>query len=293
MARLRSDPPRGVLHSAGGERAERHVRYLASGDLETFVEHYWIVHWDLRGQPPRRAAVLSHPSVHLVVGGGRAEVVGVVLGRFERVLEGEGRVVGIKLRPGACFPLVGTPASAFTNRRVPLEQVFGEAGARYAADVAAEPDEQRCVELAERFLRGLSAVPDEGMRMARTIVEHAAADRTVLRVDQLVTAFGIDTRALQRLFSRYVGASPKWVIQRYRLHEALERLEDGQRPDAAALALELGYFDQAHFIKDFKALVGCSPGAYVKGAAPASRPPRISARPDRSRARTGASRRAR
>jgi AraC-like DNA-binding protein len=254
-----------VLH--GGERTERHVRYLASADLDGFVEHYWIVYWDLRGQPPRRAAVLAHPSVHIVVGGGRAEVVGVTLGRFERVLEGRDRVFGIKLRPGACYPVTRTPASAFTNRSVPIAQVFGEAGARHARAVEAEPDEQRCVELAERFVRELSPVPDDGMKLARAIVEHAAAERTVLRVDQLVATFGIDKRALQRLFSRYVGASPKWVIQRYRLHEALERLEDGQRPDAAALAVELGYFDQAHFIKDFKALVGCPPGAYVKGPA--------------------------
>jgi AraC-like DNA-binding protein len=255
-----------VLHRASDERADRHVRYLASSELDAFVEHYWMVYWDVRGELARRAAVLSHPSVHLVVGEGRAELVGVVLGRFERVLAGQGRAFGIKLRPGACYPLVRAPASAFTNRRVPLAQAFGAAGARYADAVAAEPDEHRCVELAEGFLRGLSPVPDEGMTTARAIVEHTAAHREVLRVDQLVDVFGIDKRALQRLFSRHVGASPKWVIQRYRVHEALERLEHGQRLDVAALAVELGYFDQAHFIKDFKALVGCSPGAYVKGA---------------------------
>ena len=77
----------------------------------------------------------------------------------------------------------------------------------------------------------------------------------------------MSARTLQRLFRRYVGVGPKWVLQRYRLHEAAERIADGYDGDWAALALDLGYFDQAHFIKDFKALVGCSPAEYAAACA--------------------------
>ena len=70
-------------------------------------------------------------------------------------------------------------------------------------------------------------------------------------------------RSLQRLFREYVGVTPKWVLQRVRLHEAAERMADGDSDCAAALALDLGYFDQAHFIKDFKAIVGRSPSEYA------------------------------
>ena len=73
-------------------------------------------------------------------------------------------------------------------------------------------------------------------------------------------------RALQRLFREYVGVSPKWVINRYRLHEALEQIAAGGAIDWSALALDLGYFDQAHFIRDFRRLVGVSPGAYARGS---------------------------
>lgn len=264
MAKVRPDPPRGVLHPGPADERGRHVRYLPSPELAPFVEHYWVVAWDLRGQPPRRAAVLSHPSVHLVVQGERAEVMGVVLGRFERVLDGAGRVFGIKLRPGAFYPFVRAPVSTFTNRAAPLATVFGDAGARYAAAVAACATDEGCIALAETFVRERELVADDGMVAARDLVERAAADRAILRVDQLAAHAGLDKRALQRLFSRYVGASPKWVIQRYRVHEALDRLAHGERLAWAALAVELGYFDQAHFIKDFKALVGVSPTTYVK-----------------------------
>jgi AraC-like DNA-binding protein len=258
MTDVRRDPPRGVLRT--GPAPQRHVRYLASDELAAFVEHYWVVEWD---RPvPGRAAVLSHPSVHLVVGGGRAEVVGVVLGRFERALEASGRVFGVKLRAGAFFAFAHRPVATFTNRSLPIAQVLGDAGARYAAAVAAEPDDERCIAHAERFLRAQRPVADDGMVRARELVEHTAADRSVLRVDQLVDRSGLTKRALQRLFHRYIGASPKWVIQRYRLHEALARVDGGDQIDWTALALELGYYDQAHFINDFKALVGCSPEAY-------------------------------
>ena len=70
-----------------------------------------------------------------------------------------------------------------------------------------------------------------------------------------------------RQFTRYVGVSPKWVIQRYRLHEALERLERGAEVDRVELALTLGYFDQAHFVRDFKRFVGVSPGDYARRGA--------------------------
>ena len=71
-------------------------------------------------------------------------------------------------------------------------------------------------------------------------------------------------RTLQRLFSEYIGVGPKWVIRRFRLHEAAGRIDAGGAVDWARLALELGYSDQTHFIKDFKAIVGQTPTAYVR-----------------------------
>jgi AraC-like DNA-binding protein len=63
-------------------------------------------------------------------------------------------------------------------------------------------------------------------------------------------------RSLQQLFSEYVGVSPKWVIRRFRLHEAADRLATGGSPTWPRWPSELGYFDQAHFTSDFRKLVG-------------------------------------
>ena len=96
------------------------------------------------------------------------------------------------------------------------------------------------------------------------LVAAIEADRTILRVEDLVIRYELTKRSLQRLFEQYVGIGPKWVINRFRMHEAVERLKLSEPVDWAAFALELGYFDQAHFNRDFKALVGSTPKRYVE-----------------------------
>ena len=88
-----------------------------------------------------------------------------------------------------------------------------------------------------------------------------------ISVMELAERHGVSTRTLQRLFARHVGVGPKWVLRRLRLHDALEALGGGRDVEWASFALDLGYFDQAHFIRDFRAVVGRSPTEYAREAA--------------------------
>jgi AraC-like DNA-binding protein len=85
----------------------------------------------------------------------------------------------------------------------------------------------------------------------------------VQRVSQVCEKFALTERTLQRLTARRIGLSPKWLIQRRRLHEAAERLREAERPDLARVALDLGYADQAHFGRDFRAVTGLTPGEFA------------------------------
>ena len=89
-------------------------------------------------------------------------------------------------------------------------------------------------------------------------------------VAEIAARHHVSTRTLQRLFRRYVGVGPKWVLQRYRLHDAIEQLAGRHDTDWTRFALELGYFDHAHFIADFRAVVGRSPSQYEAEAASAA-----------------------
>jgi AraC-like DNA-binding protein len=265
-------PPRGILESVPGGGLFRHERIGPATDLEHVVQHFWTVSWDLTGHGPAIRETLPHPVVHMVIGRNVSRVAGIAGGRFTRVLSGAGRVFGVKFRPGGFQPFAGGSVSRLTGREVPLAQVFGPAGTRLGrAVLAAGDDTPARIALAEAFLRERLPPPDPNVLLAGRIVDHAERDRQVVRVEDLAEWSGLSTRALQRLFSRYVGVGPKWVIRRYRLHEALEVLAAGGPADWPKVALSLGYFDQAHFINDFKALVGRTPAGYARLVASARR----------------------
>jgi AraC-like DNA-binding protein len=259
--------PRGVLTPPDGARPFELSLHQPAPELAEFVEHYWAVRWDLRGQGPRTQHVLSHPSVHLVAEPGRSGIFGVPTRTFTRRLEDRGRVFALKFRPAGFRPFLGAPVSTLTDRTVPASTVFGADGESLVQRFLAVGDESPLVELADSFVRDRLPAPDPVVPQVNGIVAQIMADREITRVDHLVCLTGLGKRALQRLFKDYVGVTPKWVIQRYRLHEAAERLAGGE-VDLATLAAELGYFDQAHFARDFRAAVGRPPAAYSRGAGP-------------------------
>ncbi|HEX6533526.1 MAG TPA: helix-turn-helix domain-containing protein [Gemmatimonadaceae bacterium] len=258
----------GVLQPVpAGPDAFRERRWTPSPDLAFFIEHYWSVRWDLRGRGPHVQDTLPHPSVHIAFEPGRPMVVyGVVTGKFSVTLEGAGSVFGIKFRPGAFHPFLRAPVSTLTDRTVPLSAVFGDAGDALGSAMLATDDDEVRIAVAERFLRERDAERDPNVELVGAVAERIVADRSITTVRDVVARSELDTRTLQRLFRRYVGVSPKWVIRRYRLHEAASRLDAGATVDFSRLAIDLGYFDQAHFINDFRAIVGLTPAEYARRA---------------------------
>jgi transcriptional regulator GlxA family with amidase domain len=110
---------------------------------------------------------------------------------------------------------------------------------------------------------------DERYDEVLAIVRDIQDDPALTTVELASRRYAVSVRSLQRMFRRYVGVGPKWVLQRARLHDAVTRIDNGRAGDLAALALELGWFDQAHFTRDYSALVGQSPAAYAGRRDPA------------------------
>lgn len=260
----KTDTPRGLLDKASGEKRFRLTLYHPSKCLAFFVEHYWIVEWKLKDKESYRQESLPHPAVCIVVEKHRGEIFGVVDARFVKVLEGNGRVLGIKFWPGGFFPFLEMPVSTLTDRVIPLSNVFGNDGEEFEDAASLQADDEKDVACAETLLTSRNPVQDHNVTTIRQIVEQIASSRDITKVDQLVEHIKISKRTLQRLFGRYVGVSPKLVIQRYRLHDAIEKIDRGMYVPWAKLAIDLGYFDQAHFIKHFKSLVGKSPEEYAR-----------------------------
>ena len=250
---LRHSPPPGIYH---------HRRFAPPAELADWVEHFWLEDWQFESGMPQTREVLPHPSVHLVFAAGRLRIYGVQLGRFVRQLKDKDCIFGIKFHPGAFHPFSRRPVSAIANTSILATEVFSDA-ADAEKEVLTCSRDASIVRAATKFLMAHLPARDPCVDNARHAVEQIARDRSVTRVEHLVARCGIGERTLQRLFDRHVGASPRWVIKRYRIYEALEGIAAGTRAEWADLAQNLGYFDQAHFINDFRKLVGCSPTGYA------------------------------
>lgn len=263
MAKLKRAPPRGLIGRPAPDVRGHHARYVPDPPLDASIEHFWSVSWQLDPGVRVVRETLPHPCFHVVVEHGEVTVGGVARARFTRVLEGAGRAFGAKFWPGGFRALLGAPASSLTDRVVPLGDVVGRAKAgRYGRDIEAARDDPARVAIATAFFGALLPPPPADAALLRQLVDAATNDRSITTVEALRAHAGLHLRELQRWFRDAVGVSPKWLIQRYRLHEALSALEQG-RATVAQLAAELGYADQAHFARDFKRLVGQAPSAYA------------------------------
>ena len=253
----------GILHARAATEHFRYAEAEPSPRLAPFVVHYWTVTWDLTGRPPYEQHVLPYPSVNVTFTPGRCRVAGVPRGRFSEVLTEAGRVFGARFRPGGFRPFLTGPVSSITGRFVPVAEVFGAAGRELSERILAAADED-AVEVMDAFLTGFGPRRDADADLVAAAVGRAVADPAIIRVDQLAADVGVGVRRLQRLFRDHVGVGPKWVIRRYRLHEAAARAAGGADLDLVGLAAELGYSDQAHLTRDFTALVGVPPARYAR-----------------------------
>lgn len=263
---------RGILEPSALLRHISFRRLPPAPALRPYVEHYWLIDWDLPA--PYEARVLPHPAVNAVLqwrdGQSRCEVSGVGLRVHTERLEGTGRVAGVQFRPGGFRPFAPTvPVAEWTGRRLPAEEVTGAGPAltEALAVLAEEGDDAHRAAAVDAWLLSLTPRPDPQAALAVKLAELACHDRTVCRTARLAELGGLSVRALQRLFAAYVGVSPKWVVLRYRVLDALERAAADGAADWARIAAELGYADQAHLVRDFTTTVGVPPTAYAARSA--------------------------
>ncbi|HEY5352762.1 MAG TPA: helix-turn-helix domain-containing protein [Streptosporangiaceae bacterium] len=253
------------------------TRYPAGPALDGLIDRFWAVRWDLPPGTAHEQEVLTHPGANVSVGHANAEpdlrqpgpveacLYGVARGLSARVLVGQGWTVAALTRPGGLGAFISGSAAEFTDRVVPLGQAFGTDEAALLRQVAAEPDEAARVALLAAALEQV-VDPERRLPAARVaeVARLAEVDRAVRRLGDLCERAGTGERTLQRMFLQYAGVSPTWVIRRYRLLEAAESVREGKPVSWAEIAAGLGYADQAHLTRDFRAAIGQTPAAYAE-----------------------------
>lgn len=256
--------PDAVLRPSAAARAITVERCRASRVLAAFVDYHWYVGW--RTDEPHRQQVLPQPRVHLAVEEGRLLVHGISREPFVRTVSGIGHTLGAAFHPGGFRPLLGRGVGSLAGSVVPAGDLLGVDDRPFASQIQDADAVPVMVEALESYLLTLDPQPDPVVEEVRALVDVAESDHGLNRAEDLAARGSMSLRSLQRLFTEYVGVGPKWVVSRFRIIDAAAAAHGGERVDWAALAIDLGFTDQAHLTRAFRSVVGTPPATYQRNA---------------------------
>ena len=255
--------PRGRLDPVGYERHVSFHTYLPPADLAPFIDHFWTIRWDEAGSTYNSEEVMHRPYVDVFVSTQQSGIQGTFRGKRTYIAAGSGRIVGIRFRPGAFHAFWGGALADLQDKIIDLQQVFPQADSRYIEHVLTL-DDQAAIHDLLKLVRAKHPQPDANIELINEIITAIETDASLQTVAAVAKAFGRSERWLQQLFRDYVGIGLKWLLQRHRLLAAAQQIRESDQPNWAAIAYDLGYNSQQHFITDFKQVLGKTPLQYKK-----------------------------
>lgn len=244
-------------------------------DLMHLVRKYWIIE-DENSQPTQRKIIpdgypeiiFHHRKPYLIKMHEKWEsqhlslFAGQISKYFYLKNTGASGMVGIKLMPAAASELFAINMTEFTDRVVPLREAFEDRLDNLERDInlAGSPEDK--ISVIDNFLLALSktkAVSRENI--SRQAVNLILKKNGLLKVEEISDELEVNRRKIERSFKKVIGLSPKFYSRIIRFNYIFEIMKEGKN-SWIRIALDSGYFDQSHFIKEFKAFTGEEPSGY-------------------------------
>jgi AraC-like DNA-binding protein len=243
--------------------------------LRPYIEHYWFVSQapgevvDLRVDvfvdaradllfnfdAPYRREVIGGPTVELT----HSNLDAQRLAPIRIIQRGSVRIAGVRFRLGGLAPFAREPLAAFTDLTPAPEAVLGAEARTLEAALRDDPGPDEAAALLDAFfIERFTAVDTAFARALETFTTTGGR----ASVADLATASGVSQRQVERLFARHLGIPPKTVGRIVRFQGALRSLMADPGCPLGELAAGAGYYDQAHFIRDFRRFSGGVPRGY-------------------------------
>lgn len=175
-------------------------------------------------------------------------------------------IFGVYLYPFAIAQIFGVPASAVSNELVDLPTLLGATGARLVEQMMLAKDTAERITIATRFIEQQLLKHQQPLDGVAHIITSLIQSDGRVSVDQLASQAFLSVRQFERKFKDLAGFSPKLYTRIIRFQTAVNQYD--QRPAKLSdVALQCGYYDQSHFIHDFKEFYGYHPSTYFQGGA--------------------------
>jgi AraC-like DNA-binding protein len=241
--------------------------YVPRRALAEFVAFFW--YWRGHAAPGVPERILPMPTVELVINldSGRTADAGIT-GPQSRsfIIEGTAQreLLGVHFRPGGAFSFLGCPCGELHNLNLTLADLWGE---RKASELLARVHEAASVarkfQALEKWLILNATRPLQHHPAVSFALREFQRDSGLLKSNRLAESIGISQRRFIQLFRDELGLGPKLFSRVQRFQQAIQAIGTRDTVNWPDLALSCGYFDQAHFIHDFKEFSSLTPCDYL------------------------------
>lgn len=245
-----------------------------SNDLTTLIKCYWTLESETE-ETPEKQTIIPDGCMEMIFhyrdlyrqytenGNSLIQPKCFVIGQLTRPLEieptGKIGIFSVRFHPNGFLPFTTIPIKEMENTAVSLEKLFGQNGQEIEQQILTASSTAERIKLIEVFLLNRLTDNETIDRIVKSTVETILTANGQLTIDELSKQTNINRRQLERKFSSAIGLSPKQLSKTIRLQATLKMLLNKKFTSLTALAYENEYYDQAHFIKDFKELSGFTP----------------------------------
>ena len=175
----------------------------------------------------------------------------------------EASVMAVHFKPGGAFPFLGLAANELLDTHVSLQDIWGRGALEIRERISAERTDARRLQILQDALFSRLVRRPEHHPAVLSALDYFRRDPS-RAVGKLARDVGLSNRRFIDVFSFEVGVKPKLFVRIQRFQRVLQRVHQLPLVDWAQLALEQGYFDQSHLIRDFVAFSGISPADYLR-----------------------------
>lgn len=173
-------------------------------------------------------------------------------------------VIGVHFRPGGAYPFFNLPAGELLNMHVSLETLWGRKAGELRERLLEANGPDAKLQVLEQVLLAQAARPLQRHRAVAFALQEFHGLPGERAVAEVTSQIGLSARRFIDVFRDEVGLTPKLFCRVRRFQNVLRRVKKRQRVEWADVAVECGYFDQAHFIRDFQTFSGINPSDYLR-----------------------------
>jgi hypothetical protein len=171
----------------------------------------------------------------------------------------------VRFYPGGFALFTQIPVKDFANKETHIKNVFGEVIANdLETSIVTAPGTKERIQIAEEFLSAQMRKADVIDNILKSTIDTILSTKGRVAINEILNYDLARRRQLERKFSQRVGISPKQLGKIIRLQETLKMLLNQHEGSLTEIAYENQYFDQSHFIKDFKEFTGVNPKDFYK-----------------------------